>query len=285
MVIGCGNTTGGAFNRWAANGTAKSGAASPAGSPTSPARPWSCAAPKATCSSTKTPTVWRPACRTAAGSRSRRPDTRCRATTQRIWWPPYECFSPRRSLLRAHQFADAVVLGVADIDRTIGADDRTARAAETGCDRRTAVTLGAFPPAGDRLNVAARDIDAADRVVLGIDDQDVAAGVESEFLGRVEDGILRRAAVAAVAARPGAGDCIDDPGAGIDGAQRAALPLEDIDSAIGRDLDRAGAEHAGAARRAAIAAVSRLAGSGEGRYRTRDEIDDANAVVGHIGNK
>src|SRR5437870_4708585 len=145
MVIGCGNTTGGAFNRWAANGTAKSGAASPAGSPTSPARPWSCAAPS------------------------------------------------------------------------------------------------------ERLSDPARGIDAANRVVLGTDHQDVAAGVESEFLGRVEDGILRRAAVAAVAARPGAGDCIDDPGAGIDGAQRAALPLENIDRAVGRDLDRAGAEHAGTA--------------------------------------
>src|SRR5439155_588430 len=256
MVIGCGNTTGGDFSRWAANGTAKSGAASPAGSPTSPARPWSCAAPKATCSSTKTPTVWRPACRTAAGSRSRRPDTRCRATTQRIWWPPYECFSPRRSLLRAHQFADAVVLGVADIDRTIGADDRTVRAAETGCDRRTAVTLGAFPPAGDRLNDAARDIDAADRVVLGIDDQDVAAGVESEFLGRVEDGILRRAAVAAEPGRAVAGQGRDHARRPVDPTNAVVMPVGDINIARLVHRDAVGLVEASLRRRAAIAGVA-----------------------------
>src|ERR1700730_16707860 len=133
-----------------------------------------------------------------------------------------EATGPGDSIL-ADELADAVVLGVADVDRAIGSDDGAVRTAETGSGGRTAVTLGAFTPAGDRLDDAARGIDAADRVVLGVDDQDVAAGVEGEFLGRVEDCIPRRAAVAAVAAGTGAGDGIDHPGAGIDRAQRAAL--------------------------------------------------------------
>src|SRR6266404_3478258 len=180
------------------------------------------------------------------------------------------------------ELADAVVLGIADVDRPIRSDDGAVRAAETGRGRRTAVTLGALAPAGDRLDDAARGIDAADRMVLGIDDQDVAAGVEGEFLGCVEHRIARRTIVAAVAARTGAGDGIDDPGAGIDRAQRAGLPLEDIDCAVGCHLDGTGAEHAGTARRAAVAAVLRLAGAGEGRDRAGDEIDHADAMVGHI---
>src|SRR5215468_5956269 len=99
------------------------------------------------------------------------------------------------------------------------------RPAETGSGRRTAVTFGAFTPAGDRLDDAVRGVDAADRVVLGIDDQDVTGGVEGEFLGRVEHRVARRPVVAAIAARPGAGDSIDDASAAIDRTQRAALPL------------------------------------------------------------
>ena len=90
-----------------------------------------------------------------------------------------------------------MVLGVADIDCTIRPDDGAVRAAQAGCVRRPAVALGALAPAGDRLDDAACGIDAADRVVLGIDDQDVAAGVEGEFLRRVEHCIPRRPAVAA----------------------------------------------------------------------------------------
>src|SRR5205814_7173178 len=88
-------------------------------------------------------------------------------------------------LLLPREFADAVVFGVADVDRAIRPDDGAMRAAETGRGRRTAVTFGAFMPAGDRLDHAGRSGDAADRVVLGIDDQNVAARIESEFLGCV----------------------------------------------------------------------------------------------------
>ena len=63
------------------------------------------------------------------------------------------------------------------------------------------------------------------------------------------------------------------------------MALEDVDRAVGRHLDGASAEHAGTARRTAVAAVLRLAGAGEGRDRARDEIDDANAVVGDIGDE
>src|SRR6266436_864415 len=103
-------------------------------------------------------------------------------------------------LMLSDELADAVVLGVADIDRAIGSDDGAVRPAETGRGGRTAVTLRALAASGDRLDDAACGIDAADRVVLGIDDQDVAAGVEGEFLGCVEHRIARRTIFVAVAA-------------------------------------------------------------------------------------
>src|ERR1700730_7096865 len=62
----------------------------------------------------------------------------------------------------ADELADAVVLGVADVDRRRGADRGAVRAAEAGCSARAAFTFGPFTPAGDRLDDAARDIDAAD---------------------------------------------------------------------------------------------------------------------------
>ena len=57
----------GGFSRWAASSTPPSGATSPTGSPRSPARPWSCAAARAMCSTTRTPSASRRARPTGAG--------------------------------------------------------------------------------------------------------------------------------------------------------------------------------------------------------------------------
>ena len=107
-----------------------------------------------------------------------------------------------------------VVVGVADIDRAVGADDRAVRAVEPGFGGRAAVAAGALAAAGERADDAARAVDAADRVVLGIDDDQAAVAVDRHFLGRVEHRGERRAAIAAIAARGGAGDRRDDPGLG-----------------------------------------------------------------------
>src|SRR6516165_3454146 len=106
--------------------------------------------------------------------------TRCRVTIPRIWLPRYASFSASSSV-PADQFADAVVLGVADIDCAIGADDCAMRSTEPGGGRRAAVTAWAFAPASDRFDNPARSINAADRVILSVDDQDVAARIEGQF--------------------------------------------------------------------------------------------------------
>jgi hypothetical protein len=178
-----------------------------------------------------------------------------------------------------------VVLGVADIEGAVGADGDAVRAAKPGLARRAAIAVVPLAAPGDGLDRAALDVEPADGVVLGIDDQDVAIGVDGQLLGRVEDRRQRRAAVAAVASGAGPGHRRDDAGPGIDRAQAAALAFEDKDRAVGGDLDRAGAEHGGRTGGPAVAGIRRLAGAGKGRDRARGEIDDAHPVVGDIGDE
>src|ERR1700741_331896 len=211
MAAGAGSTTEAGFSGSITTRTSPSGAGSPITSPTSPAPPWSCAAPRATYSTRRMPSVWLRIFPTAGKSRSRRPDTLSRATTQRTWWPHCASFSDNTPPL-PDQPADPVVFGVADIDRPVGSDHGAVRAGKTGRQRRAALAFAALPAAGDGFDSSVRGIDAADRMVLGIDDQDIAAGVESELLRRVENRVPRRAAVAAVTARTGAGPGGDDPG-------------------------------------------------------------------------
>src|SRR5438270_11426840 len=144
-----------------------------------------------------------------------------------------------------HDLADAVVVGVADIDRPIRADDRAVRAVEAGRGRGAAVAALALAAADDRRHDAGASVDPADRVVFGIDDQEAAIAVDRHFLRRIEHGGERRATIARIAAAGRAGDRRDEAGRSIDGAQAAALPFEDVDRAVGAALDRAGAENAG----------------------------------------
>jgi hypothetical protein len=148
-----------------------------------------------------------------------------------------------------------VVVGVADIDRTVGTDDRAMRTVEAGRRGGAAIAARTLPAPGDRRDDPGRAVDQADRVVLGVDDQDVALGIERHLFRCVEYSGERRPAVTGIAAPRRAGDRIDDAGRGIDGAQGAALALEDIDGAVGAELDGAGAEDAGIARRPAVAAM------------------------------
>ena len=101
-----------------------------------------------------------------------------------------------------------MVLGVADIDRPVGPDDGAVRTAEPRSGSWTLVASRSFAAAGDGFDNPVGSIDAPDCMVLGVDDQDVAAGVESEFLRRIENRVPRRAAVAAATAGAGAGPCV-----------------------------------------------------------------------------
>src|SRR3954471_16865119 len=127
----------------------------------------------------------------------------------------------------AHDLTDAVIVRVANIDRAVRTDHGAMRAVEPGIGGGTAVAVPSLAAADNGRDNAARVVDTADRVVLGIDDQQAAVAVQRHLLRRVEDGGGGRAAVAAVAAPGRASDRLNQAGGGIDGAQAAALAFED----------------------------------------------------------
>src|SRR5690606_3397977 len=105
---------------------------------------------------------------------------------------------------------DAVVVGVADEDGAVGADGDSMRAVELRPGRRAAVAAApGLAAAGDGLDPAGVEVEAADDVVLGVDDQDCLP-VDRHLLRPVEGGLGRRAAVAGVPLAAGAGDGADD---------------------------------------------------------------------------
>jgi len=182
--------------------------------------------------------------------------------------------------------ADPVVVGVADVDRSVGRDRSAVRAIERSGYCRPAIAFASLAAvAGNRDDCSRAEVDATDRMVLGVDDQQIAVAVDGQLLRGVEGRRERRAVVAGIRSEPGASDGRDDAGARINGAQCAPLALEDIDSSIGRDFDRAGAVDARLCRRPTIAAVLCLAGAGESPDGSLREIDETEAVICDIGNE
>src|SRR5436305_13094018 len=97
---------------------------------------------------------------------------------------------------------------------------------ERGGVRRTAVAIAALPAAaGDGGDGSGAQVDAADRVVFGIDDKDVALAVDRKLLRGVEGSGDGRPVVAAIGPLSGAGGRGDDPASRVDAPQRAVLPL------------------------------------------------------------
>src|SRR5690348_10852737 len=100
--------------------------------------------------------------------------------------------------------ADAVIVAVGDVERSVRRDDAPVRAIHAGLGR-DAVFLP-LAAAGDGRHLQRLRIDLADAMVLAIDDVDVARGVAADALWPVEDGVLGGAIVSFVSAFAGAGD-------------------------------------------------------------------------------
>ena len=92
-----------------------------------------------------------------------------------------------------------MVLGIGDVEGSVGGDDAAVRTIQGGLDRETAVageTLRAN--AGDGRNNTGLAVDLANRMILGIDDVDVAEPITTDSLGTVECRPPRVAAVAGI---------------------------------------------------------------------------------------
>ena len=101
----------------------------------------------------------------------------------------------------------AVVPDVADQQAPVGGEHDAVRGAKPGLRRRSAVTgESRLAGAGYRGDDPGPHVHLADRVVVALDDIEVAAGVELDLVRHVQHGVRRRPAVAAVAPLAVAGD-------------------------------------------------------------------------------
>src|SRR4051794_38289846 len=179
-----------------------------------------------------------------------------------------------------------MIIRVADKDRAVGSYRSTVRSVQrcrAGVAAITRIALTAIP--GDGRDNSGALVDQADRVIFGVDDQQITVTINGELLRRIKDRGESGPAVTGVAPRARPGDGRDDPASRINGAQRAALTLEDPDGAVIRDLDGPRAIDPRPTCRPAIAAVLGLSCPGECPDGSRSEVDDADAMVGNVGDK
>src|SRR5438552_11285889 len=106
-------------------------------------------------------------------------------------------------------------------------NDATMRPVQAGCGGISALAFCAPGASCDRRDDVASCINPANRVVLGVDDENVAVPVTAYALGTVERGLPGLAAVAAVAAFARARDRSDDA-ARVHDTDLVALTFADV---------------------------------------------------------
>src|SRR5207247_8355216 len=100
-----------------------------------------------------------------------------------------------------------MVVRVADINRPrpIGCNRGAVRPVERGGVRGTAIAVASpAAVAGEGEDHSGADVDPADRVVLGVDDQQVTLAIDGELLRRVESRGDGRTVVAGIGLDTGA---------------------------------------------------------------------------------
>src|ERR1700750_2754790 len=118
-----------------------------------------------------------------------------------------------------HKLPYAVVFGIADIDRAICPDDGAMRAGQ----RVWAGLTGTC----DCPHDPALCIDQPDDMILRINDEHVAIGIERPFLRGIEHCVSCVVVIAGIAASPGTGDGLYD--AVVHAAQAAALSFQNVE--------------------------------------------------------
>jgi hypothetical protein len=120
-----------------------------------------------------------------------------------------------------------VVVRIRDQQRAGASDSAAVRPVELHSGCRSAVTRGTGAPAAGRCrDDAGAVVDAADGVVLGINDVEVVVRVGADPLGAVKRCLQGRSPVYGVASSAGAGDGGDDAAARADASLPVALTLD-----------------------------------------------------------
>ena len=186
---------------------------------------------------------------------------------------------------RGIDLADAVVFSVRNVEVAGAVQRNPCGEVEPRRGGRAAVAAEAgHPRPGDGRDVSGSGIDPADAVVEQVRNVEVAAAVQSKPRGAVERRRGGRAAIAAEAEGPRAGDGRDVPGRGIDLADAVLEVVRDVEVAGAVQRKPAGVSKPRRGGRAAIAAEASRPRSGDGRNVAGRGIDLADTVVVRVRN-
>ena len=152
---------------------------------------------------------------------------------------------------------------------------------QAGCRGGAAVAIAALVPAGDGGHNAGDGINAADRIVFCVHDDNVVVMVAADGLGRPPGGGQGGTAVAAVAPLTGAGKGGHDA-VGIHFADAVALALADVGVPLTIHADRSGPHDGGPGGRLTIPGPALLPIASEGRDDAGLQVQAAYALILNI---
>src|SRR5262245_19466737 len=173
---------------------------------------------------------------------------------------------------------------VSDIQISLGVYTAAVRSLQAGCRGESAVTIAALVPTGDGGHDAGHSIDAADRIVFCVHDDNVVVMVAPDGLGRPPGSSQGGPAVAAVAPFTSAGKSRHDA-VGIDFADAVAFALADVGVPLPIHADRSGTHDGGSGGRLTIPGPAFLPIAGEGRDDASLQVQAAYALVLNIGDE
>src|SRR5882724_8753386 len=124
-----------------------------------------------------------------------------------------------------------VIVAISDIDIPLLVHVTSMRPVQAGSDRRSRVAHTAPAPPGDRRDHASHRVNAANGVIFGIHDQEIAVVVTPNGLGRPPGGGYSRPPVTTVATLPSASVCRHDP-VRVNLADAIAFPFTDVGVAL-----------------------------------------------------
>src|SRR5712691_9211437 len=164
---------------------------------------------------------------------------------------------------------------------TLRVDPAAVRTLETRCRGGSAVAVASLVSTGDGGHDAGHGIDAADRMVLRVHDDDVVPMIAPDGFGRAPGGGQGRAAVAAVPPLAGTSERGHDA-VGIHFPDAVALALADVGVPLAIHADRPGAHDRSVRGGVPIPGPSLLPITGEGRDDAPPEVQTAYSLILNI---
>src|SRR5579885_2547112 len=176
-------------------------------------------------------------------------------------------------------------LAVSHVDHAAAVHENAVRAGELAGQRIAIRAVAALAGAHYRGDNAAREVDTADGVALGVGDVQAVVRRPGDSLGPVQLGQPGRAAVPGMALFSGSGHVLDAPGALVDAVHRVAFAQNQVEVALGIGGDGPRAVQGRARQGRAVRRGFAVADAGEGGDYAGGEIHPAYAVISDVADE